>query len=137
MNERSADIAALILRAGIGIMFIAHGLLKLTVFTLAGTAQFFEQVGFAAWMAYPVTFFEIIGGALLIAGFYSRYVAMVSIPGLFGAAMVHWGNGWVFSAANGGWEYPVFLALVSMVIVLLGDGRYALSRMIFRQQQAA
>jgi len=38
---------------------------------------------------------------------------------------VHAGNGWVFSAANGGWEYPVFLIAASLVAALLGDGKYA------------
>ena len=32
-----------------------------------------------------------------------------------------------FSAANGGWEYPVFLIVVSLVQALLGDGKYALT----------
>lgn len=137
MNERHTDIAALILRLALGIMFVAHGMLKLTVYTLPGTAQFFAQVGFSSWMAYPVTIFEIVGGVLLIAGVYSRYVAAVGLPVLLGAVMVHWGNGWVFSAANGGWEYPVFLAIVSMVIVLLGDGRFTLSSLIFQKTRTA
>ena len=38
--------AAFVLRLSLGIMFIAHGLLKVLVFTLPGTAQFFESVGF-------------------------------------------------------------------------------------------
>ena len=40
---------------------------------------------------------------------------------------MHAGNGWVFSAPNGGWEYPLFLIVVSLVVALLGDGRYALA----------
>jgi putative oxidoreductase len=39
---------------------------------------------------------------------------------------VHAPNGWVFSAPNGGWEYPVFLALAALVQALLGDGALAL-----------
>jgi putative oxidoreductase len=39
---------------------------------------------------------------------------------------VHIPNGWVFSAPNGGWEYPVFLAIASAVQALLGDGALAL-----------
>jgi putative oxidoreductase len=40
---------------------------------------------------------------------------------------VHAGNGWVFTAPNGGWEYPAFLIVVSVVQFLLGDGLYALA----------
>jgi putative oxidoreductase len=39
---------------------------------------------------------------------------------------VHAGNGWVFTAPNGGWEYPAFLIVASVVQFLLGDGAYAL-----------
>jgi putative oxidoreductase len=35
----------------------------------------------------------------------------------------------VFSAPNGGWEYPAFLTLVAAAQALLGDGKYALSNL--------
>ena len=40
---------------------------------------------------------------------------------------VHAGNGWVFTSANGGWEYPLYLSLLTIVQVLLGEGAYALA----------
>ena len=126
IDNRTAPYAALLLRVSLGIMFLAHGLLKVFVFTLPGTAQFFEKVGFPGWAAYPVTALEIVGGLLLVAGVYSRVVAAALIPVLIGAAMVHVGNGWVFSAPNGGWEDPVFLVVIAAVVALLGDGAYAL-----------
>ena len=55
-----------VLRVALGVMFIAHGLLKVMVFTLPGTVGFFEQVGFPGWLAYAVTFAEIGGGIMLI-----------------------------------------------------------------------
>ncbi len=125
MNQ-SNDTAALILRLALGVMFVAHGLLKVMVFTLPGTVGFFESVGFPGWMAYLVTAAEIGGGALLILGVAVRPVALALVPVLLGAAYVHWGNGWVFSNANGGWEYPVFLAVTAVVVALLGPGAYAL-----------
>ena len=127
MNTKQFDIAALILRNSLGIMFIAHGLLKVMVFTLPGTVQFFESVGFPGWMAYVVTFSEIGGGVLLVAGVYTRTVALAFIPILLGSLTVHIGNGWVFSNANGGWEYPAFLTIIAVVVALLGPGKFALS----------
>jgi putative oxidoreductase len=124
MNDRT-EIAALLLRIGLGTMFIAHGLLKVMVFTLPGTVGFFEQVGFPGWLAYIVTFAEIGGGILLIAGIRVTLVSMALLPVLLGALFVHWGSGWVFSAPNGGWEYPAFLALASVVQALLGPGKFA------------
>ncbi len=126
IDHRTAPYAALLLRVSLGIMFVAHGLMKIFLFTLPGTAQFFEKVGFPGWTAYPVTTLEIVGGLLLVAGVYSRVVAAALIPVLIGAALVHVGNGWVFSAPNGGWEYPVFLIVIAAVVALLGDGAYAL-----------
>lgn len=50
------------------------------------------------------------------------------IPILIGATWAHLGNGWVFSAPNGGWEYPAFLSIAAFVQYLIGDGAYALRR---------
>ncbi len=124
MNNNT-DYAALVLRVGMGTMFVAHGLLKILVFTLPGAAGFFEQVGFPGWMAYVVTFVEIGGGVLLLAGIGVRTVSLALIAVLTGALVVHFGNGWVFSNSNGGWEYPAFLIIASVVQALLGPGRFA------------
>ncbi|MCI1011346.1 DoxX family membrane protein, partial [Pseudomonas oryzihabitans] len=57
MTDRTSSYAPLLLRLALGAMFLAHGLTKLLVFTLPGTAGFFASVGFPGWLAYPVTFF--------------------------------------------------------------------------------
>ncbi len=136
MNDRqqtavalnTAPYAALLLRLALGAMYLAHGLTKLLVFTLPGTAGFFESVGFPGWMAYPVTAFELLGGVALILGIFPRWVAALAAVQLFAAASVHFANGWSFSNPNGGWEYPVFLAVAAAALALLGDGAYALKR---------
>ena len=127
IQNQTAPYAALLLRVALGVMFIAHALLKIFVFTVPGTVQFFESVGFPGALAYLTIAAELGGGALLLAGVYTRWVALATVPLLLGAAWVHLPNGWVFSAQGGGWEYPVFLAVAAMVQFLLGDGAYALS----------
>ena len=124
MNN-NVDLAALLLRLSLGIMFLAHGLLKVLVFTMPGTVGFFESVGFPGFLAYLVTFAEIAGGLLLIAGIATRAVAIALVPVLLGATYVHFGAGWVFSNENGGWEYPALLVVATIVRALLGSGRYA------------
>lgn len=126
--NRHIDQATLLLRVSLGSVFIAHGLLKLLVFTLPGTAQFFASVGFPGWLAYLVTVAEIGGGALLILGLWTRPVALALIPIMLGATWVHLGNGWLFSNANGGWEFPLFLTLVTGVQALLGSGAYVFGK---------
>ena len=73
-----------------------------------------------------MTFGELIARALLILGIQTRWVSLATVPILIGAASVHWGSGWVFSAPNGGWGYPVFRAVALVVQALLGDGACAL-----------
>lgn len=132
MNNNT-QIAALLLRLALGTMFLAHGLLKVMVFTLPGTVGFFEQVGFPGWLAYIVTFAEIGGGVLLLAGVAVPAVSIALLPVLLGALFVHWGSGWVFSSPNGGWEYPAFLAVAAVVQALLGPGKFALQVPIARR----
>jgi putative oxidoreductase len=110
---------AALLRVSLGAMFIAHSvLLKYFTFTLAGTAQYFASIGLPAFLAYAVFAAEAVGGVLLVLGIRTRWVALALVPVLLGAAWVHSGNGWVFSAPNGGWEYPLFLIVVSFVVAL-------------------
>lgn len=128
MKPTNNDYAALVLRLALGVMFLTHGLLKFFVFTLPGTAGFFASVGFPGWTAYVVTPVEVLAGLALIAGFQTRWVALAGVPVLLGALAVHAGNGWVFSNANGGWEYPLFLVVIAMAVALLGGGRIALGK---------
>ncbi len=124
---RGADLAAFLLRVALGAMFIAHSLiLKLLVHTLPGTAGFFESLGLPGWSAYLVFALEAVGGAMLVLGIQARWVALALAPILAGATWAHWGNGWMFGYANGGWEYPLYLTLLAVVQVLVGDGAWAL-----------
>lgn len=127
IDSRTAPYAALLLRLALGLMFLAHGLLKVLVFTPAGTAGYFASIGLPGWLGYVTIVAELGGGALLLLGVAARQVALLLVPVLLGAAIFgHGGNGWVFSNAGGGWEYPVFLAVAALVQALLGDGALAL-----------
>ena len=128
-DSRRIDLAAGLLRTGLGVMFIAHALLKYYVFTLPGTAQFFQSLGLPGFLGYATFAAELIGGVLLVLGAYTRVVAFALVPILIGATWAHAGNGWLFTAAKGGWEYPAFLTLAALVVGLLGEGRYAIGAM--------
>lgn len=117
-----------LLRVSLGVMWIAHALLKWFVFTLPGTAQFFESIGLPGALAYPIFFIELAGGIALVLGVYARQVSLALVPIMVGAATVHLGNGWVHTSPGGGWEYPVFLIFVSVAVWLLGDGAFAWRR---------
>jgi len=127
IDTRTAPYAALTLRTALGAMFIAHALLKVFVFTLPGTTQFFQSLGLPGFLAYVTVAAELVGGAMLILGIATRWVAALLIPVLLGATWAHAANGWLFTAAKGGWEYPAFLSAAALAQALLGDGAYALS----------
>ena len=122
----SADYTATVLRASSGALFLAHGLLKVNVFTIAGTVGYFESLGLPGILAYLTIAAELAGGMALILGVATRLVALALIPVLLGAAWVHSANGWLFSGEGGGWEFPLFWAVVQTTIALLGNGAYAL-----------
>lgn len=133
MNPQSvasspAAYGVTLLRVSLGAMWIAHALLKWIVFTLPGTAQFFASVGYPGFLAYPVFAAELIGGAALVLGVYARQVSLVLVPVMLAAAWVHVPNGWLFTSKGGGWEYPVFLAVASLALWLIGDGALSLRR---------
>lgn len=117
--ENGNNAAAALLRVSLGVMFVAHSVvLKLFVYGLAGTAGYFESIGLPGALAYVVFAAEAVGGGLLIANVATGWVSLALIPILGGALWAHAGNGWVFSNANGGWEYPLFLIVVSVVVAL-------------------
>lgn len=126
-DQNSAPYAALVLRISLGVMFLAHGLyLKVFVFTMGGTVGFYESLGLPGIFAYATVLAETLGGAMLIVGFQTRLAALGVAPVLLGALWVHFPNGWLFTAAGGGWEYPVFLIAALVVQVMLGDGAHAM-----------
>lgn len=127
IDRTLSPYAATLLRASLGAMWISHALLKLLVFTIAGFEGFLAGHGMPAFVAWPVVLMEIAGGTLILLGWHGRIVSLLLLPILAGAMAAHIGNGWVFSNANGGWEYPLFLIAMSIVHALLGDGAFALS----------
>lgn len=126
-----APYAALLLRVALGVMALAHGLLKIFVFTPAGTVGFFASLGLPAVLAYATIAIEVIGGAALIAGLATRWISVALIPVLIGSvAFAHWDAGWLFSNEGGGWEYPAFWAVALAVQAMLGDGAYSLRSLL-------
>ncbi|MEQ8828646.1 MAG: DoxX family protein [Alphaproteobacteria bacterium] len=130
LDERTVqDIGAALLRIALGVVFLAHSaLLKLAIYGMPGTAQFFESLGLPGVLAYIVVCTEILGGSMLILGVQARWVALALTPILIGATWTHWPNGWLFTAANGGWEYPAYLTVMAVACFLIGEGRFVLVR---------
>lgn len=128
---RSPDHAALLLRLALGAMWVSHGLvLKLMTFGIDGFTGWMGSQGLPSMLAWPIVIAEIAGGIAIAVGFHGRWVSLALLPILLGATWIHAGNGWVFTAPNGGWEYPVFLVAASIAHFFLGDGAFAAKRSV-------
>lgn len=126
-----------LLRVALGIVFLAHSAyLKVIVFTVPGTVAFFDSLGLPAIMAYGTIGAEIVGGIMLILGVRVREVAAVLAAVSLGATWAHLGAGWLFTNEGGGFEFPLFLAVTSVVQFLLGPGALALKLPANESEQA-
>ena len=124
-----ADLAALLLRASMGVLFLAHAGIKIFVFTPAGTVGYFASLGLPAVLAYAVIMAELFGGLALLLGLWTRWVSLALLPILLGAIYVpHGAKGFLFSNPGGGWEFPAFWAVALVVQALLGGGAFALKK---------
>jgi putative oxidoreductase len=127
IDSRTAPYAALLLRLGLGILFLAHAGLKIFVFTPAGTAAFFGSLGLPPALGYVTIVWEVLGAVALILGVWPRLAAVALIPILVGAiATVHGPAGFFFTNPNGGWEFLALWIVGLAALALTGDGALAL-----------
>jgi putative oxidoreductase len=124
-NETNIQsIGVSLLRIHFGIILLAHGWLKVYVFSIAGTVGYFSSIGLPPIIAYLVIFGELVGGLALILGIQTRLAAALAVPIVFGAAVMNGGNGWLHSASGGGWEYAASLTVIAVSLAIMGSGQY-------------
>jgi len=127
IDTGTGPYAILLLRLALAAIFIAHAMLKWRVFTIPGTVSYFKSLGLPGWFAYVTLTAELGGAACLILGICPRVVALLLAPLMIGTIVtVHGKNGWLFSNAGGGWEYPAFWTAALIAVFLLGDGVFVL-----------
>ncbi|KJK43921.1 DoxX family protein [Lentzea aerocolonigenes] len=128
------DVAALIGRIGIGIVFVAHGWQKWTEYGLAGTGASFEKMGVplpSVSAAFAVTV-ELAGGLALIAGVALPIAGVLLAVDMLGAFfLVHISNGLL---GEGGGELVVVLGAGALALGFNG-GAYALDRVLFKNNK--
>ncbi|MCX7567645.1 DoxX family protein [Sulfitobacter sp. F26169L] len=127
--ESNTNVGATLTQLSLGAILLAHGLLKLLVFTVPGTVAFFASLGLPAIAAHLTIFAEVVGGVAIIAGLYTRLAAILSLPVLIGSLWAHAGNGWLFSSEGGGWEFPALLVALAVAVAIQGGGAFALRRL--------
>ena len=138
--DNTRDLSYLIIRLTAGGMLLVHGIQKLTLNSIAGfAANSLARRGIepSVPLAYAVFFLETIGALCIIFGLFTRvFAAAIGIQFLLIIFNAHWGTGlkdFPWNRQGGGWEYPLFWALIWLAIGLRGGGHYSLDRKLGRE----
>ena len=125
------NVALLLLRLVAGLVMAAHGAQKLFGwfggYGIAGTAGFFEQLGFRPGRAFATAaaLAEFVGGLLIAVGFLGPIgPAIVLATMIVAVVSVHWPKG--LFAQNGGYELPLVYGSIAVVLALAGPGAYSI-----------
>lgn len=127
INYKNNDVALLLLRIVLGVVFFVHGAQK--VFGWFGGSGIDKWVGFMESMniskpiAYLAAYGEMIFGITLILGIYTKVSALAAfVFMLFAIYLVHWEKG--FFVNKGGYEYALVLAIASLSLYFSDGGKY-------------
>jgi len=125
------DLGLLLARMVFGLLMAAHGAQKafgwFGGYGLAGTAGFFEQLGFrpGRLFAGAAAGTEIAAGLLVAFGLLGPLgPAMIVSVMIVAAATVHWANG--LFATNNGIELPLLYGVAALTLALSGPGAFSL-----------
>jgi uncharacterized membrane protein YphA (DoxX/SURF4 family) len=128
--SRFQPAVPLLLRAVLGVIFIAHGFQKID----AGIGAFSASVarlGFPApyLFAWAAALSEFLGGICVLIGLFTRYAALaISIVMIIAVTRVHLHQGLI-----GGYEYPLVLLAVAAAVMLTGAGPISFDRNILHR----
>lgn len=128
------DVAALLLRAVVGVTMLAHGWNH--AFgggKIAGTARWFASIGMRpAWVhAWVATVTEIGCGVLLLLGLLTP-LAAGGVLGTMLVAMVacHLRNGFFIFRPGEGYEYVLMISVVAVALAGIGGGWLSLDHAV-------
>jgi len=121
--DQSKDLALLLLRIGVGVIFIVAGWGKIT--GIEGTQGFFGDIGIPLpdLMAWVVALVEFVGGILVLVGAYIRIPAIL-LAIIMLVAILTTKLGQDFSA----YRLDAMLLLVNVALALMGSGGYSVDK---------
>ncbi|MFI6298404.1 DoxX family protein [Nonomuraea sp. NPDC050790] len=133
------DLAALIARVTIGVIFVAHGWQKWQN-GLGPTSEMFTRSG--VWQpelaAGFTTVAELVGGSFLIIGLLTRLAALALLCVSLGAIIFVHGKNGIF-VTNMGWELVGALGAACLLLLAAGAGRISadgIIRTVLRRRAA-
>lgn len=121
----------LLLRCGLGLVFIYHGYPKL----FGSTERFvesFQAIGLPAYFVYVAGTIEFFGGLAMALGLFTPVVGIILLLEM-GVAMWKYNfNEGIYAVRE--YELPLILGLASLALSATGAGMFSLDQLIFRQK---
>jgi len=130
-QSRALDLGLLVLRLGIGAVFIVHGVPKFLggpeLWAKLGGALGAFGIGFApAFWGFLAACAEALGGVCLVLGIFVRPAAVFMFITMIVAARMLGRMDGDFTAVS----HPLSLAVVFSALMLTGGGKYALGAFV-------
>lgn len=122
--DRLQPFADPLLRLGVGLLLMPHGAQKLFGLFgghgIAGTGQYLASIGFAPGELFAIGLglLEFVGGAMIALGLLVRPVALAVAGFMAVAIVIHWSNGYFWSAEGGGWEMPLLWGIAALTVAI-------------------
>lgn len=132
-----ADVAPLVLRVALGVIFAWHGYDKIFNTGLEGVAGFLGSIGIPlpGIMVYVLAYGELVFGLFLVVGFLThwsaKYAVIVALVAFF---LVHMQNG--FAVSNGGYEFIMLIFAAAVSVMITGAGKYSVDAMWKKKKQS-
>jgi putative oxidoreductase len=128
--DRLQPLALLFMRLSVGAIMTAHGYHK--VFRgLHNFAHMVGGMGLPAWLGYVSAYTELLGGLLILAGFFTRPAAFAVCINLAVAIWkVHLHNGLLGAPDRPGYEFPLAVATLAFALIFFGAGPIALDHVL-------
>lgn len=128
--DRLQPLALLVMRLALGAIMVTHGYHKV----FGGLHHFASMVGgmgLPRWLAYVSAFTELLGGLLILVGFFTRAAAFAICVNLAVAIWkVHLHNGLLGSTDRPGYEFPLAAATLAFALIFFGGGAIALDHVL-------
>jgi len=125
--DRLQPLALLVMRISLGVIMVAHGYQN-TFRHLHDHVHMVASLGLPAWLGYVSSLTELLGGLLILVGFFTRPAAFaVCIDLIVAIWKVHWHNGLM---AEHGYEFPLAIATIAFALIFFGGGQFAIDHVL-------
>jgi putative oxidoreductase len=128
--NRFESFGALVMRLVLGAILFAHGYAKIIPRgALYSFTQTVAHLGMPTWLGYVAAFAEFFGGILLVLGLLTRIAALAAAIDMGVAVVkVHLHGGLTGHAGQPGFEFPLALLAIGLMLVFTGGGLLAIDR---------